>query len=320
MPNVSILFFTDPHNSDTPPRSRKEGYRDEILAKQEFLVPYAKEVSITIIGGDIFHQKKAHKISHFLISRLMEIYREYGVVYIIPGNHDFDMSPREIEHNPLGIIGRLPNVTILHGAYVSGVMGMDMYFAGLGGYPEEISCVEMLRVWEKTQAEINKDRSSVPYNIAVIHDAVTKKEYPFPTIPFDDVARYAELFFFGHMHNWQELGGKIVAPGALSRGVLEADNIDRNVGFALVDIDTDNRKHAIKGYKVPVKPSAEVFKVEERIAQKALESTVEEFLNHLETMKKDFKGVDVDAVISHINWMNLPNEVKEKAINILRAI
>lgn len=320
MAEVSILFFSDPHNSDTPPRSRKEGYRDEILDKQAFLIPHAQKADLTIIGGDIFHQKKTHKISHFLVSCLMEIYREYGVVYIVPGNHDFDMSPGEIKHNPLGILGRLPNVHILHGAYASGIMGMDMYFAGLGGYSEEISCVEMLRAWEEQQAEINKNRSAIPYNVAVIHDAVTKEDYPFPTIPFDDVARYAELFFFGHLHKWQELGGKVVAPGALSRGVLEADSIDRKVGFALVDVDTENRKHVIKGYKVPVKPSTEVFKVEERLAQKALDSTVEEFLEHLSKMDMDLVSVDIGAVIKLIKNMDISEEVRKKAIDILRSV
>lgn len=320
MAQVKLLFFSDPHNSDTPPLMRRQGYRDEILEKQAFIIPHAKKADVTIIGGDVFHQKKAHKISHYLISRLMEIYSEYGLTYIIPGNHDFDMHPSEIAHNPLGIIGRLPNVKVLHGLWANGIMGMDLFFKGLGDCEQEKSLVELLHAWEKEQADIQKDRSAVPYSIAVIHDAVTKKEYPYPTIPFDDIARFADLFFFGHLHDWQELGGKVVAPGALSRGVLKRDSVDRSVGFAWVEVDTEARQHVIKGYKIPVKPSTEVFKIGEKIAEENIRERVEQFLDYLKEFDISLSTTSVAQIMKKLEKMNLPLEVKDKALEILREI
>ena len=69
-----------------------------------------------------------------------------------------------------------------------------------------------------------------------------------------------------------------------------------------------------------VKPAEEVFKVEERIAQKALESSVEEFLEHLDKMDTELVAVDVEAAIKLINNMDISEEVREKAVDILRSV
>jgi len=321
MAQSSILFFTDPHNSDTPPRRRKEGYREQILAKQEFLIESAQKADIVIIGGDIFHQKKPHKISYFLMNRLLEIYREYGLTYIVPGNHDFDMNPAEIKDNPLGVLGKLPNVKIIHGGWVNGIYGMDILFKGLGDFEGAKPLNELLRAWQEDQTSIQKDRSTTPYNVAVIHDSVTTEKYPYETVFFDDIEKYADLFFFGHLHTWQELGGKIVAPGALSRGVLDKDSMDRNVGFAWVSVDTDERRHVIKGYKIPVKPPEEVFKVEEYTTEKRLETIVEGFIQNLNQMSAEgLEALDVDRAIALIEGFEIDEGVKKKAVDILRSL
>lgn len=321
MAQSSILFWSDPHNSDQPPRMRKEGYREQILAKQEFLIKPAQKADLVIVGGDIFHQKKAHKISYYLMNRLMEIYREYGSVYIVPGNHDFDMRPEEIKDNPLGVLGKLPNVQIMHGVWANGIYGMDILFKGLGDSEAAKPLDALLRAWQEDQTSIQKDRTTTPYNVAVIHDNVSTKKYPFETISFDTIEKYADLFFFGHLHTWQELGGKVVAPGALSRGVLEADSVDRNVGYAWVSVDTEERRHVIKGYKIPIKPAEEVFRIEEYGMTKTAEQTVNRFIEHLEKMSKlELQSVNVEGAVAFIEDMDVGEAVKKKAIDILRSL
>jgi len=312
MAQISILFFTDPHNSDTPPRMRKEGYRDEILAKQEFLIEPAKKADLVIIGGDVFHQKKAHKISYYLVNRLMEIYREYGETYIIPGNHDFDMNIIEVKDNPLGVLGKLPNVRVVSGMYLH-TLDLDLFFKGFAEYGSA-PLMARLNHWA---GDSQGDR----YKVAVIHDSVCTKKFPDGAIPFHEVEKYADLFFFGHLHTWQELGGKIVAPGALSRGVLEADSIDRTVNYAWVSVDTDERRHIIHGFKVPYKPAEEVFRVDDYERGKRVEKAVEDFIVRLQSYSDtEFVKLDIDAAIKMIEGFNIDESVKEKAVNILRSL
>ena len=45
---MKILYFTDPHNSDTPPLMRTSTYCEDILEKQEQLVEPAKKCDLVI--------------------------------------------------------------------------------------------------------------------------------------------------------------------------------------------------------------------------------------------------------------------------------
>jgi len=312
MSPASILFFTDPHNSDTPPRMRRDSYREDILKKQEFLIEPAKKADVVIIGGDILHQKKPHKISYYLVNRIMEIYREYGVVWIVPGNHDFDMRPEDIKDNPLGVVGKLPNVSIFHNTWLHDVYGMDVFFKGLGSFEEDKSLMDSLKEWQKTQGSL--------FTLAVIHDAVTTKKYPFPVIDFADIAPFAELFMFGHLHDWQHIDNRIIAPGALSRGVLKGDNVDRDVGYAWVTVDTDEHKVSVKWYKIPMKPALDIFKLEQRQVEVDLEQRVDELLSYLEEFEVGFSASSRESVIAKIEKMDIPKKVKNKAMEIIEQV
>lgn len=313
MGELKILFFTDAHNSDTPPRRRTESYRDDILRKQEFIISNAKEADVTIIGGDVFHQKKPHKISHYLVNRLMEIYREYGVVYIVPGNHDFDMSPEEINYNPLGALGKLPNIKIVHDDEVLDLPELDIYFYGLGGWDgSEQTLIFSLRKWN--------DYTTRGFRLAVIHDSVSTVGFPFKTIPFSVVSDYADLFLLGHLHSYQELSDRIVAPGSLSRGVLDEDSVTRTVGYAWISINLTEKKVSVTGRVIPVRPVGEVFKLEEKISEAVSDAKVQEFIAYLQGVNIDLSSVSVEEYEETINKMEIDERVKIKAISILRGL
>lgn len=325
MSQVNILFYTDPHNSDTPPRMRREGYCEQILNKQISIIPHAKAVDLTIIGGDIFHQKKPHKISHKLVNKIMEIYREYGITYIVPGNHDFDMNPEEIKYNPLGIIGKLPNVKILHGGVARGILGMDIFFKGLGDFKEDKNLIAMLKEWQIDQTERAKKMSGILYNVAVIHDVVYYRPFgtkplPYEIIPLENIEMYADLFLLGHIHKPQGETRKMVSPGALSRGSLESDTVDREVVFVVIDIDIDERMHTVKPVRLGIEPAEKVFKLEEKMAEVRIDDKVNKFLEYLDTVHVGLNVADVDDMIKKIYSMDINERVKEEAIKILRQI
>jgi DNA repair exonuclease SbcCD nuclease subunit len=322
----TVLFFTDPHNSDTPPRMRREGYRDQILAKQAYIIPFAKQADITIIGGDIFHQKNPHKVSFFLVNKIMEIYREYGTVYIVPGNHDYNMSPLELRYmSPLGVISNLPNVSVLHGVVAKGIHGMDLFFKGLGDFKEEQTLVQMLKEWQVDQTERHKVMSSILYNVAVIHDVVSYRPFltkplPYETIPFENIEMYADLFLLGHIHKPQGETAKMVSPGALSRGSLERDTVDRAVVFVTIDIDTDERRHDVHPHRLSVKPAEEVFKIDQKVAEIQIDDKVNKFLEYLQTVHVDLKVSDVQEMIQKIELMDIDERVKQEAVKILEQL
>lgn len=323
---ANILFFTDPHNSDTPPRMRREGYRDQILKKQEDIIPYAKKADLTIIGGDIFHQKNPHKVSFFLVNKIMEIYREYGVVYIVPGNHDFNMSPLELRYmSPLGVVSNLPNVRVMHGVVSKGILGMDLFFKGLGDFAEEKSLVQMLKEWQIDQTERAKQMTGLLYNVAVIHDSVFYRPFgtkplPYEHIPLENIEMYADLFLLGHIHKPQGETRKMISPGALSRGSLERDTVDRAVAFVMIDVDTDERRHDVHPVRLNVESAEKVFKLDEKVAEISIDEKVNKFLEYLDTVHIGLNVADVSDMIKKIDSMDIEERVKEEAIKILENV
>jgi len=299
---------------------RREGYREQILNKQIHIIPHAKAVDLTIIGGDIFHQKKSHKVSHYLVNRIMEIYREYGNLFIVPGNHDFDMNPEELKYNPLGTVAKLPNVRLLHGGIARSIMGMDIFFKGLGDFKEDKTLIDMLKEWQIDQTERAKSMTSILYNIAVIHDSVSYRKFPFETISLSSIAKYADLFLLGHIHKPQGETAKMVSPGALSRGSLEKDTVDRAVCFVVISIDTDERRHDVKPIRLGVKPAEEVFKIEQKLAEVRIDDKVNKFLEYLQTVHVDLKVTDAHDMIQKIEALDMDERVKKEAIKILEQL
>ncbi|MCK4497505.1 MAG: metallophosphoesterase family protein, partial [Candidatus Aenigmarchaeota archaeon] len=210
---MKILFFTDAHNSDTSPLMRTASYCEDILKKQEQLVEPAKRCDLVICGGDVFHQKKTHKVSYYLVNRIMEIYREFPRLYIVPGNHDID-TVMDWSDRPLGTLGKLPNIHVFHEEIVH-FGGCNLWCFGGG----EFFSLDSLKLFVE-----KNEPAHVGTNIAVLHAAVAEKvgRYKFPIISPTvlDSHNVFDLFLLGHLHDYQVQHAKMVAPGALSRGVL----------------------------------------------------------------------------------------------------
>lgn len=304
---MKILYFTDPHNSDTPPLMRTSTYCEDILKKQEQLIEPAKKCDLVICGGDVFHQKKTEKISYYLFNRLAEIYREFPRLLIVPGNHDFDKRIEELKYNPLGALCKLPKVRVMHD-WIGHFEGVNLWCYGGG----EFFSLDSLKAFvEKNEAP--KDG----IDIGVFHASVAEKEYKFPVMRpgLLDSYHLFSLFLLGHLHDYQVQHGKLLAPGALSRGVLKIDqSLERKVCYAVIDIEGVSIKTML--YSLRVKPVDEIFKMEEKKDTVRQQEAIDDFVGFIEKLTIP-KGMSKEELRIFIEKQDVPGRVKQEAIIIL---
>jgi DNA repair exonuclease SbcCD nuclease subunit len=310
---MRILYYTDPHHSDTAPIMRQDTYRTDILNKEEQILKAAKKCDAVIIGGDIFHQRNPDKVSHKLVNMILEIYREFPMTIIVPGNHDFDTSIDDITYkSPFGALRFLDNVTVLHDHYVH--IGDRIMVYGFGG-GDFFSHDILLQCCDNYYSS---NSGSGFFHIGVLHASVARKKLPFETLTAAKVTRFFDLICLGHLHDYKDMTEVISAPGALSRGVLKLDeSYDREVGYALIDIVGSQ----VQNQFVPldVRPADEVFKINKREQRKLEETAVGNLLDFLHSLEVP-RVMSAEKLMEHIKGMNLEYDVERRAIEILRSL
>lgn len=304
---MKILYFTDPHNSDTAPLMRVESYCEDILKKQEQLIEPAKKCDLVICGGDVYHQKKVHRISHALVNKIMEIYREFPRLYIVPGNHDID-TVVDWSDRPLGTLEKLPRTRVIHEEIVH-FGGINLWCYGGG----EFFSLDSLKVFVEENAPVHHG-----LNVAVFHAAVAEKKYQFPMMSPKLLDSYFDLFLLGHLHDYQVQHGKLVAPGALSRGVLNIDqSLERKVCYAIIEIVGESIKTMLHSFRV--KSPDEIFKMEEKKDSVHQQKAIESFVNYIENLKIP-KGMSKEQLLVFIDKQDVSELVKREAKRILESL
>lgn len=311
---LRVLFYTDPHHSDTAPMMRQETYRTDILNKEEQILKAAKKCDGVIIGGDIFHQKKADKVSHKLVNLVGEVYREFPQTFIFPGNHDFENNIDEVfglRKSPLATLSLLPNVKILHEDF--GKINQCVFIFGVGGGDDYMNQLETM-----SSNYFSKEGDHAQFHIGVFHASVANKKFPFDTIKPNRLVRFFNLMCLGHLHTYQEVTNKIVAPGSLSRGVLRLDeSYDRKVGYAIIDIVSGEVQ--TKFVPIDVRPPDEVFKVNKREQKRLEETAVGNLLDFIHSLEVP-RVMSATKLMEHIKDMSLEYDIERRALEILRSL
>jgi len=326
MPRLSFLFRTDVHINDTSPVSWKQGasYPEEIWSNldQIGLLASKHEVNAVLDGGDFFHSKAAIRTSHATILRTAKTHRAYQVrgkeipTYTVAGNHD-------LYGNDLGSLERQP-LGVLYGCGVFNVLDSVVFEDGdmrvrIVGVPYNPKrTVEELLSIQKQPGD--------DYLVAVIHGLATKK----PTARLDEifnepVFRYGDLisqdgpdvFMFGHWHKDQgieQIGGKwFVNQGALSRGSLTHENLNRTPQAALLTFDG---KIEVTTLPMVVAPASEVFDLERKERNDTEMVHIQEFV---EALQRDEKFRPELTIEDNINSMGaeFSIEVAQTALRLL---
>jgi exonuclease SbcD len=318
MSRVSFLFRTDVHLSDRSPMSWKGDYSAEIFSDLEQIGELAKkhQVNAVLDGGDYFHVKAPAKNPHHLNERSARIHRAYPCpTYCIEGNHDLAYNNLEsLAKQPLGVL------------YASGIFNHlreqvfedgDLRVRVIGvPYSPNRTLADLLSIQKK---------KGDTHLLAVVH-ALASKNPPTsvedfwnePVFSYDSLVspNGPDVFMFGHWHKDQGIeiiGGKqFVNQGAVSRGSLVRENLERTPRVALIEIDDSGLQ--VTPIELSVFPASEVFDLEKKALQERERHDIDQFITRLLSEGT----VDPDASIEdNVRSLDFADDVRSEALRYL---
>ena len=220
--------------------------------------------------------------------------------YSIVGNHDMvynDLST--LSRQPLGVLfesklfKRLTEQVFESGTLSVRVVGVD--------YTPSMT--------SQTLADLVKSKGH-SYTVAVVHSlaemAPAQRTQSFFN---EEILDYRDLVFpgcpdvyvFGHYHKDQSiqehLGVKFVNLGAVSRGALTVENLDRKPKIALMKFD--GSRFSIEEETVPHEDSSRVFDLERKQSTEAGRQSMEVFLDKLRSNASMVGGTDIRQRMAH---------------------
>lgn len=325
MSEIKVITSSDEHISDLTPGFRKDDYKDAILSKLEWQGDFARRVGAhaLIRGGDFFHVKAANKTTMGLMAKVSSIHRSYPCpVYSIVGNHD-------MTRNDITTVGAQP-IGVLFNSFVFFRIIKESFFAGslhvrvIGIDYDSYMDADVLK--GALEDDVDAD-----YRIAVVHalaeNAPSERLQSFFN---EHILDYRDLVFegcpdayvFGHYHKDQgiqdHMGVKFVNLGAISRGSLNVDNVDREPKVALLTFNSQGM--SIEEHVVPHRQSSEVFNFELKKQMEKERRSIDEFLHRLQENVSMSSGEDIDKKLQEISGSaKFPADLKRMVKLILET-
>lgn len=301
MSRVAFIFRTDVHAADRGPESWKADYPAEIWSSLEQIGELAREHKCQAVldGGDFFHLKAPTRNSHGLMVKVAEIHAAYPCpTYSIEGNHDIVYNNLEsIERQPLGVL------------FASGVfrnLREEVFEDG----PLRVRVVGMPYKVDRSLKELRaiKKQEGDEALIAVVH-ALAGENPPDHVEDFfgEPVFRYdrliakggPECWCFGHWHKDQGIvevkGRQFVNQGAVSRGALVRENLEREPKVALIEVTEEG----VKVTPIPLKvaPATEVFDLEKKERREREGAIIEQFAAKLQASGEIDPSADIEQTV-----------------------
>lgn len=320
-----VILCGDIHIRDTSPSSRKEGYREDIIAKLEYVADLEKRIKADAVvwAGDVFHFPVPSRTSHATVLRMLEVVEKFNNVYVVPGNHDLlnDRLESITEKQPLGVL--------VHG----GLKILDGWDADLPlfGVPWQqdwiINDNAPARAFEAFRAGASEGRNpanSLAVTHAPIYPPAEQQSTIFELLPTAGKDSVAEAMggegylYYGHIHEdhgvFEDGGVTYCNVGALSRGSLHEYNLERDIQVAIWDSNKGFIPHVI-----PYKPASELFYVEEHAEAVAERKNLDSFLKDVGQSKITIS--DIESVKEYVRSKEgVDQKVKETAVEILTAV
>jgi DNA repair exonuclease SbcCD nuclease subunit len=303
---LSFLTRSDCHLADRAPVSRHNDYQANIFGKLDQIYRLAEKHQCTAIldAGDVFHLKAPTRNSHNMIQKIMDQHYQYKTpVYAVIGNHDIQyQNISYIANQPLGVLFASQTYThITDNRFESD--GIKCQVIGID-YSENPDFSKIVR---------NPD---VDCCIAVFHGNVGEQPTFLgePCITFNTLSSLPiDVWVLGHIHKDQGvrcLNGKwFVSPGAVSRGALTYDDLNRKPSVGLIQIERTSLgliDITAKAIPLRVKPAEEVFDMARKKVIDKENSKIETFVssllavmaqNPLDRVSNILDGLKADQVI-----------------------
>jgi DNA repair exonuclease SbcCD nuclease subunit len=311
MSDIKFITFTDVHISDINPQERRGSYRDDILHKLKQIKAVGKKLNVDffICAGDLFNLKAPMRNSHELTSMLIELFKSFPApVYMTEGNHDLrNDSYDEFDKQPLNVI------------YKSGAM-IQLRSKEVWDKNKEFSI--KLRSFPFQENPILSDlpkSSDNDFSVCVLHLYSTKDGgdlFGQQLFSYPEIAELNDdIFVLGHYHidqgveklNTYGKDQQFINVGAISRGSLSEDNINRIPKFSLVTV-TPDKKAKIQVVKLKVRPAEEAFYLERKKKQKEKIERATEFVEKLKTELED-KEATPDNIDDNIKDLKIGDNI-----------
>ena len=284
--------------SDRSPVSWKGDYPAEIWSSLEQIGDLARKHGVTAVldGGDYFHVKAPSKNSHAIVAKSAAIHAAYPCpTWCIEGNHD-------VKHNNLDTISEQPlGVLFESGAFRH--LREEVFSDG----DIQVRVVGMPYDPNRSLADIQavRKQSGDTHLVMLVH-ALASENPPAHVEDFfgEPVFRYADFVVdggpdvvcLGHWHRDQGIvevqGRMFVNQGAVSRGALVRENLERIPKVALLEFLTDGVE--VTPLPLKVAPALEEFDLErkERLEQERrnIDHFVEMMTSALAETSNDIEG------------------------------
>ena len=321
MPRLSFLFRTDVHLADKSPVSWKGDYMEEILSDLDQIGKLAKlhDVTAVLDGGDYFHVKSSSKNPHYLNEKSANLHKLYPCpVYGVVGNHDMVYNSLEsVPTQPLGVLHATGVIRDLHEeVFVDG--SIQVRVVGVPYSPNR-TLEELLAIRKKP---------GDTHLIAIVHSLASLKP-PGSVADFwnEPVFSYESLITkngpdcwnFGHWHKDQGIevieGRYFVNQGAVSRGALVRENLERVPKVALLDFDGGTL--SVTPIPLSVAPASDVFDLEKKELQEKERKDLDQFVLRLVSDGE----LDPDASIEdNIQGLEFASAVRSEALRYLELV
>lgn len=314
---VRLLWRSDVHLSDRAPASRKDDWAEAVFAKldQVRAVAHKAAVHAVLDGGDYFHTKSPSRNSHRLVRATAEHHASYPCpIYCTPGNHDNIHGDYSFLHQqPLGVL------------YAAGVF-QRLYDEHEAVFDEGGVKVRVVGVPYHGRSydtgRLNAIRKGdEDYLVCVAHLLASEAGGSMfeneDVLRYKDLTRYApDLWLFGHWHKDQgvtTIGDKrFVNLGAMTRGALVQDEVERRPAIALLVFDKDGVK--VRTARLKVQPAEDVFDMGAKVRAEAREMTIDAFVSSVAEALVETRGDSLEDVVK---GLDVPGVVRERAIGYL---
>lgn len=312
---VTLVWRSDVHLADTPPRSRIDDWASSLLEKLTQVGKIAERVKAQAVidGGDLFHVKSPSRTTHELVSRVAAVQSTYPCpVYGNVGNHDVKYGSIDfLGEAPLNVLFRSGNMQRLYDQHEASFSngGVTVRVVGVPYHGTEYDHERFTSI----------KKGSEDYLIGVAH--VLASPQGGTLFENEDVINYSFLaetapdaWLLGHWHKNQgvvETHGKmIVNIGSVSRGSISQDDVNRVPSVAVLGFSKKEIK--IIPISLDVKPAIDVFNFERKILAEEKDMTMDAFVDNLKMSLSERVG---GSLIDHIRSLSgVSDNVRERAV------
>lgn len=274
------------------------------------------ETNAVLDVGDYFHVKAASRNPHRLVAKTAKVHREYPCPTLcVEGNHDISHNNlNTLEDQPLGVL------------YETGVFQQlrEQVFKD-GNLQVRVVGVPYSPVRRLDELMSIQKQPGDTHLIALVHSLAAKSPPPSvedfwnePVFGYDSlISRNGpDVWAFGHWHRDQGVeeirSRQFINVGAVSRGALVRENLERTPKVALIEVDQDGVR--ITQIPLQVAPAQDVFDIERKVTQERERADIEQFVMKLVADS----AINPDASIEdNIRALDFGDDVRAEALRYL---